>query len=813
MKNYTYPQAVENLPVTGRLDSICEELKAFKSRCMVLTADTGSGKSTVLPLGLLNHFEGKILMLEPRRLAVLNIAGRVSQLLGEKPGETCGYSVHLENRVSDKSRFIVLTEAILTRRLQNDPELSDVSVVVLDEFHERSIHADLALAFLKDAMQLRDDLYVVVMSATMQTDFISEYLGNGDKDSVACVNVEGRRFPVQIEYDNNSELSRRVITEYINLEEIEGESKNGDRSSSVLVFLPGIYEINRLYNELSVTINPENIHILHSSVPIERQKEVFVPENKVRIILSSAIAETSVTVPDVKVVIDSGECRLNLYDSNTGLNRLVTRKVSLFNAKQRSGRAGRVCEGRCVRMWSEAEPLVECFPPEIERSDLTDLVLECYKWGVTSLDQLDWLTSPGAAAWDKAVELLQDLNCLKNGKVTLLGDICLALGLGVRLSCVAASGLFHHDLKFSTKVAVNFSSNNKWSEKMHQIQCLELEKRLQIFKQNSLKFESFPHKFKKFSTGCALLYGFPDRLGVKVENSRYQFASGKAAVLKNSTNTGTFPQFIIAVSANTGSGEGIIHEFEPLEEEIAQEFINSRVQIKEVSRFEGKKVVKVRQELFGRVVMKETRLPVSPEDYGQAVCNAVEAEGLEWLPLSQASRSLLLRARFFVEHGGAISGAAAADINPAELAKNGYRLEEALQKSVKNWLLPFITGTETTERCVYDALYYATGGDEINRNVPAELILENGKRRRLAYESQAGETIPVLEVIIQEIFGCFKTPEVMGVPVLLRLLSPARRPLQVTRDLAGFWNNSWQEIAKEMKGRYPKHNWDYRRSE
>ena len=788
MGAYIYPQAVENLPITSHLDEICNALKKSKSHFLVLTADTGSGKSTVIPFGLLNNFSGNIYMLEPRRLAVLNVANRVSELLEEKPGQTCGYNIRMENKTSRETRFTVMTEAVLIRKIQSDPELNGVSVVVLDEFHERSVHADLALAFLKEIVSLRNDLFVIIMSATMETSSLVDFLGNGKKEDVSVMNIEGRRFPVEISYKPEVSLKNAVISEYNYL---INNSPAGE-SASVLVFLPGIYEINQLYSELSDSIKEQNLLILHSSVPIEKQKSVFYSTGTVRVILSSAIAETSVTVPDVKVVIDTGDARLNLYDPGSGMNRLVTRRVSQFNAMQRAGRAGRVSKGKCVRLWGQSEVLVQAFPPEIERSDLCDVVLECYKWGITSPEKLAWLTRPDAAAWKKAEALLYSLMCLKDGRVTVLGEICLFAGLGVRCSCVAAGGLFHRKLKFSTGIAVKYLSDAKTSVQIQQKQALEVEKRLQIYEGNPQLKALFPQPFDNFSTGCALLFGFPDRLGVKTAENTYQFYSGKTAVLKNPLPCS--PEFIVAVYVNAGTGEGVVYEYEPLEPENAQKFLEKWVQIKQKAFFEGTKVVKVEQSVYGVVVLKEKKLTVLPEDYREAVCNAVVEKGFRWLPVSDAAEKFLLRVRFYEENSCPVSES----------------LEERLRSNVKEWLLPFITGTVINEGSVYDALFYYLEGDKINRTVPVELVLDNKKKRKFRYELQNGKVIPVLEVIIQDVFGCFKTPVVMEVPVLLRLLSPARRPLQITRDLEHFWDNTWPEIAKEMKGRYPKHNWNYK---
>ncbi|MBP5283433.1 MAG: ATP-dependent RNA helicase, partial [Treponema sp.] len=305
---------LSNLPVYPYLDQICENLKSSESRFLVLTAETAAGKSTAVPLALLEHFKGKILMLEPRRLAAIAIADRLSNLLGEETGRTVGYRLHLDTRVSDSTRLEVITEAILTRRLQADPLLEDVNVIVLDEFHERSVHSDLALAFLKETMQLRDDLYVIVMSATINYRSLAEYLGTEDNPA-AVMQIPGRQFPVEIEYKPDLSVAEAVIRELKMTDKANPDDKTNVRSDTILAFLPGIYEIRKTKSELENYLTGVSLYaeilILHSSVPVSEQRKVLRPcltDSPRRVILSSAIAETSLTVPGVTVVVDSGLC-------------------------------------------------------------------------------------------------------------------------------------------------------------------------------------------------------------------------------------------------------------------------------------------------------------------------------------------------------------------------------------------------------------------------------------------------------------------------------------------------------------------------
>ena len=862
-----YPSEIQSLPITPYLDDICDTLKNSPSHFLVLTAETAAGKSTAMPLALLNHFSGNIVMLEPRRLAVLNIASRVADLLGEQLGETCGYQMHLESKTSAKTRFTVLTEAILTRKLQNDPSLEGTSVVVIDEFHERSVHADLALAFLKESMEMRNDLFVIVMSATINTEKIAHYLGKSNdiskqknvsnENDAPVFHVPGRQFPVTIEYAGDKSPSQAVIAEL--------KKQNDD--GSILVFLPGIADIRRTKTELEEANTDAEILVLHSSVSFEEQKKVLSNErfgNKRRVILSSAIAETSLTVPDVTVVIDSGLSRVNSFNRAAGMETLVTRSESVFNAEQRAGRAGRVAPGRCVRLWKENDVRTSEVPPEILRTDLTPLVLECAEWGVTSLEKLSWLDEPQEASWETSEQLLQALGCVsaKTKQITKLGKAALALGLHPRLACVVLSGvpfgksdssiqqavkysaykdsyqqkIFVADMKRRVEKVIKefgsdlFSQQERQQKEQQQQDKQQLEKQ-QLEKQQLEKLR-IADKIS-FTPSSALLAGYPDRIARKVESDEksdkatYQFPSGRMASLTEETHT--YPKYIIAPEADAGERTGRIYEWEAISDDEAERWLFAHAEtVTETvfaqvgaggegaisSKSTAPKLQKTEIIAYGKIVLKTRKLQAESTDYAQAVCNAVDNFGIEWLPLSNTSKNLLLRVQFYIEnsHFDRIN-------EQQETDGCGKKDETSLKskflqisKTAKTWLVPFLDTSKNmvTEEMVYNALYWYLEGSSVSKSVPIELTLPNGKTRKLVYEEQNGKIVPVLEVIIQQIFGCMTTPKVMGVPVLLKLLSPARRPLQITNDLESFWSTTWPEVCKEMKGRYPKHNWDYR---
>ena len=771
-------------PITPYLDDICAALRNSPSRFLILTAETAAGKSTVLPLALLQNFSGKMIMTEPRRIAVLGVANRLTE--SAATGEV-GYKIHLENNITKDTRLEVVTEAILVRQLQSDPALEDYNVVVLDEFHERSVNTDLALAFLKEAMLLRDDLFVVIMSATIDTKKLQEYLG--DCGETPIFKVPGRQFPVQVLYEPEKSVVSAVREAL--------SSSRPVQHKNILVFLPGISDIRKAQDALLETglfdENSDNeLCILHSSISLEEQKRVLKETRKRRVILSSAIAETSLTVPGVTTVIDSGLARINRLDINTGMEKLTTETESEFSAEQRKGRAGRLCEGTCIRLWDKHDPRVKELAPEILRADLVPLVLECSERGVYAVDGIDWLDCPSRAAWKESSELLRQLGMLKaDGRITEKGKAALTLGIHPRLAGIALADFDSDKGRLSEegrKLLIQFSSYNRSSPELQRRFISDLERRLKScgYKENDKQ-------------DFLILCGYPDRLAKRTsepgfEPAEYKFAGGRQARLYNKRA----PLWLCAPDVMAGDKEAVIFDLVELDEAKINDFLVTHCEIREICSFAQGTLQKFEQKCFGEIVLSSKKIPVSDGDYAQAWVNEVEVKGISCLPNDNKVESLLLRAEF---------------IEQQNQAKSENQLEEKLRDSVREWLIPFMGGkTNLTSTMVYDALYWYLNGAEIDKLAPETLILENGRRCKVKYEKQS-EIRPVIEIIIQQIFGCFTTPQICGKKVLLRLLSPASRPLQVTEDLEHFWTGAWVEICKEMKGRYPKHNWDYRVAE
>ena len=786
-------EEIQKFPITPYLEQICDTLKKSQSHFLVLTAETAAGKSTVLPLALLEHFSGKIIMTEPRRIAVLGVANRVGELT-EKPKEI-GYKIHLESRITCETRLEVVTEAILVRQLQSDPALEDYNVVVLDEFHERSVNTDLALAFLKEAMQLRDDLFVVIMSATIDTKKLQRWLSLPKPlEEVPVISIPGRQFAVNVVYEPEKSIVSAVR---------QGIRYAGD-SGNILVFLPGISDIRKAQEGLLETNefsdDSENeLCILHSSISLEEQKRIISPaspDGKRRVILSSAIAETSLTVPGVNVVIDSGLSRVNRMDINTGMEKLTTEKESEFSAEQRKGRAGRLCEGTCIRLWEKHDVRVKDFLPEILRADLVPLVLECSERGIYSVEGIDWLDSPSVAAWTESVRLLQQLGMIKkDGRIAEKGKAALTLGIHPRLAGIALMAFDKSAGKLSREgqeLLIKFSS--------YSCSSVELQKRFIIDLESRLKRCICKVSQEDSEYDFLILSGYPDRLAKRtseagVEPAEYKFAGGRQARLYNRNA----PLWLCAPDVTAGEKEAVIFDLVELEEPKINEFLEKHSEIRQICSFTQGTLQKFEVKCFGEIVLSSKKIALSEGDYAQAWLTEIKEKGIDCLPFDAKCESLLLRAEFIEQQ----------NLQDSEKEEDIHNnLYSRLKLNANEWLTPFLGGKNTlTASTVYDALYWYLEGAEIDRFAPEILTLENGRRCKVKYEKLA-VIQPVIEIIIQRIFGCFQTPKICGKKVLLRLLSPASRPLQVTDDLEHFWTGAWVEICKEMKGRYPKHNWD-----
>lgn len=780
---------ISQFPITQSLSDIVQTLKNSQSRTCILTALTGAGKSTILPLALLSEFEGKILMTQPRRIAAIGIAERTADLCKEETGKTCGYKIHLENKTSRDTRLFVVTQAVLLRELADDPFLSDYNVIVIDEFHERSVTIDTALVLLKEALAARDDLYLIIMSATIDANPLSEYL-----DGCPVIEVPGRTFPVETFYAPEKSVVQAVTDELNNID------------GTILVFLPGIAEIKKNYSLLQDCLKEKisdgeiELCILHSSITIAQQKTILYPtqNKKTRIILSSAIAETSLTVPDVKVVIDSGLCRLNTIDLKSGMQRLVTVKESQFNAAQRQGRAGRTQSGRCIRLWPKTDILAKHTEPEISRVELFQTVLEFANQGITDLTKINFLTCPPSGAWNEAIDFLKRSKLLaQDNSITQKGKSVLSLGIDIRpgTMCLAAYACNNNELlDYVLDLYIQYSNYADSPSSIQEKAKQDIRKRLQG--------TGFTQDLQ-YDKSTILLEGFSDRLAMRItapgeKECIYQFVSGRKAVIADSAADKNRPLWICAPDVMSRTDTAIIFSFETMSGPSFDQWVDSNTKEEIKAFFEGSRISKNKTFYLGRIPLKTIKLTADKDDLAQAWLTEIENKGFDCLPSDNKTQSFLTRAEFLK---------AQTEGYPENCNKK-QNLKTFLEQNASQWLVPFLSGKQNLDaQTVYAGLYWFLDGASVDSKVPETLTLENGRKVKVSYQ-KTDRIVPVIEVIIQRIFGCKTTPQILGQKVLLKLLSPASRPLQITQDLEGFWNGAWQEICTEMKGRYPKHNWN-----
>jgi ATP-dependent helicase HrpB len=814
------------------IEEVLPELRAqlASRRAVVLQAPPGAGKTTMVPLALLDApwLAGRsIVILEPRRLAARAAAMRMSQLRGEGVGETVGYRIRFESKVSARTRIEVLTEGILTRRLQGDPELKGVGLVIFDEFHERHLHADLALALCLDCQRgLREDLKILVMSATLDGAAISRLLENAP-----IVASTGRSYPVDIRYqprDPQGSLPPIVAEAVVRA--------LGESDGDALAFLPGAWEIRRTQELLQERLGDAvDILPLYGDLPWEAQDRAIRPgSTRRKIVLATPIAETSLTIEGVRVVVDAGFARVPQFDPGSGLSRLTTVRVSRASADQRAGRAGRTAPGVCYRLWGESTQrgLVPQSAPEIRTADLAPLTLELSAWGVSDVNSLSWLDPPPAPALAQARKLLTELDALDaEGRLTDAGQAMVALPLHPRLAhmlyyartlgmgdlaCDVAALLSERDvLASNARRSVDFGARLDALRAFRDrgragVQALGADvNACQRVSQAAdqyrrlLRLAADRHDPSIDRVGLLLALAYPDRVALARDKSsgRYLLASGRGARLREDEMRLRAP-CIVAASLDAREEEGLIYLAAPLDEADLRRHFAGHIRVEDRVRWDSPKqvVVAQREELFGALILESKPLPkAAPERVRDAMLEGIRRLGIEALPWSPElrqwqARVLCLR-EWCPEEG-------LPDVS-----------DGALLESLEQWLAPFLDGITRRDHlsridlgAALNALLEWKQARRLDEGAPTHIEVPSGSRLRLEY---APGQSPVLAVKLQEMFGSADTPRVAWgrVPVTLHLLSPARRPIQVTQDLRGFWDRTYSEVKKELKGRYPKHPW------
>ena len=817
------------LPIEDVLPAVRHALA--EGRNALLTAAPGAGKTTRVPLALLDApwLEGKkLLMLEPRRLATQAAARRMATALGESVGETVGYRMRLDTKVSPKTRIEVVTEGILSRLLQHDPALSEYAIVLFDEFHERSLQADTGLALCLESQRLfRPDLRLLVMSATLDCGPVSDLL-----DQAPVIACEGKMFPVETRY------LEQPLSGHLDVAVVQSIKRSlAQDPGSLLVFLPGMAEIRRVERALLDLSLGSHILIapLHGDLPQEAQDRAIAPTQPGvrKIVLATSIAETSLTIDGIRVVIDAGLLRVPRFDPRSGLTRLDTIRVTQDSAEQRRGRAGRLEPGICARLWTAAEhqSLTPRRPPEILDADLAPLLLELALWGTANPAELSWLTPPPSGAVAHARELLTNLGALNaEGQITAHGRQMAELPLHPRLAhmllqamplqlgnlaCTLAALLSERDIlrgpfgqrKADLRLRVDIlrgQHKHAAGETIDRAACRRVTRTAELWQRQFLRSTRSNQHENLDEVGRLLTLAYPDRIAQRQRghDARYLMANGRGALFANPDPLGAEDYLVIA-SLDGGQQWARIDLAAPVTlQDIDTQYADRIQAIDAVVWDDAAHLVRAtRQRRFGSLILSEQGLPKpNPSMMSAAMLQGIRLAGLDTLAWTLELRQWRARVTFLRRIDGP-------DSRWPDLS------DDALLQTLDDWLGPYLSGLTTLDRVTrldltqpLHALLSWEQSHQLERWAPTHLTVPSGSNVRVEYETP---DFPVLAVRLQEMFGCKDTPRLVDgkIPVMLHLLSPARRPVQITKDLASFWAHTYQEVRKELRGRYPKHSW------
>ncbi|HEX5779769.1 MAG TPA: ATP-dependent helicase HrpB [Xanthobacteraceae bacterium] len=798
------------LPVDEALPALRKALASGRSA--VLVAPPGAGKTTRVPLALLDEpwlRDGKILVLEPRRIAARAASARMAATLGGPVGDTVGLRIRFGSKVSKQTRIEVVTEGVFTRLVLDDPELKGVAAVLFDEFHERSLDADLGLALALDAQRgLRDDLRILVMSATLDGARVASILG-----AAPVIESKGRAFDVTTRYLGRESRDRiepqmaKAITRALD-----------DEQGSVLAFLPGAAEIRRTAERLSESVRDPSIDIvqLYGALDSETQDRAIspAPAGKRKVVLATSIAETSLTIEGVRIVVDSGLSRVPRYEPAVGLTRLETVRVSRASADQRRGRAGRTEPGVCYRLWDEPETisLAPFTTPEILSSDLAGLVLDLAVWGVADPLSLSWLDPPSAAALNEARTLLRELDAIDaEGRATPKGNRLARLPLPPRLAAMIVSAAEEDEALLAAEIAAVVSERGLGGDD------IDLAHRVENFRRDRSRRASEARDLarrwaeeaggklregKAAQAGNLLALAFPDRVA-KARTGRpgeFLLENGRGARLDPAHALAREKFLAVAELAGVAAEARILIAATISEQEIERRFASHIVDGEETAFDEKSASLRGRAvRRLGAIVLDERPLQLKPDEQSAvALAEGIARLGIDRLPWSAEQRRALDRVRFMRRH----EGEAWPDLS-----------DDSLAETAADWLAPSLVGRTSLAQISGDdlasALHALTPHDLLRRlekEMPSHFTAPTGSRLPIDYDAEGGPTVTVR---VQELFGLDAHPSVAGgrLSLTLALTSPAGRPIQVTRDLPAFWRGSWADVRRDMRGRYPKHPW------
>ncbi|MBR1131396.1 ATP-dependent helicase HrpB [Bradyrhizobium iriomotense] len=798
------------LPIDAVLDDLSRTLDQHNAA--VLVAPPGAGKTTRVPLALLDApwAKGKkIIVLEPRRIAARASADRMAKSLGERAGETVGYRVRFGSKISRATRIEVVTEGIFTRQILDDPELSGVAAILFDEFHERSLDADMGLALARDAQTgLREDLRILVMSATLDGARVAKLLGDAP-----VVESEGRAFPVETRYlgrKADAPIERQMA-------DAIASALRAD-SGSVLAFLPGAAEIRRTQNFLAERVQDASIEIvpLFGALDAAVQDRAIAPAPKGtrKVVLATSIAETSLTIEGVRIVVDSGLARVPRYEPDIGLTRLETVRAARAAVDQRRGRAGRTEPGVCYRLWDEPQTasLAPYTQPEILSADLSSLVLDLAQWGVTDPAALSFLDPPPQPAWKEAKSLLSELNALDgDGRITAEGKSLRALALPPRLARMIVDSHRAGEGEAAAEIAAIITERGLGGD------SVDLEHRRDQFRRDrspraasardlARRWASQVAASEKagqqedLSTGLMLAYAFPDRVARNRGNGSFVLANGRGAAVEQTSSLARVPYIAVGEMTGTAASGRILLAAQITQDEIELHFAEHIGTVDEISFDRGAMALRARRRrALHAITLSEATLAVSPsEETARIFADGLIAAGLDRLPWSKAAKQWRDRVMFLRKAEG--------DSWP-DLSDDGLIARR------DDWLVPAlydkIALKDISPGDLSDALMALLPWEmraRLDREAPTHFEAPTGSVLAIDYEAEQGPTIAVR---LQELFGLNTHPSIAAgkVPLVLELLSPAQRPVQVTRDLPGFWRGSYAAVRSDLRGRYPRHPW------
>lgn len=798
------------LPIDAVLEDLSRTLETHNAA--VLVAPPGAGKTTRVPLALLDApwAKGKkIIVLEPRRIAARASADRMAKSLGERAGETVGYRVRFGSKISRATRIEVVTEGIFTRQILDDPELSGVAAILFDEFHERSLDADMGLALARDAqLGLREDLRILVMSATLDGARVAKLLGEAP-----VIESEGRAFAVETRYlgrKADAPIERQMA-------EAIASALRAD-SGSVLAFLPGAAEIRRTQNFLGERVQDASIEIvpLFGALDAAVQDRAIAPAPKGirKVVLATSIAETSLTIEGVRIVVDSGLARVPRYEPDIGLTRLETVRAARAAVDQRRGRAGRTEPGVCYRLWDEPQTasLAPYTQPEILSADLSSLVLDLAQWGVADPAALSFLDPPPQPAWKEAKSLLSELNALDgDGRITAEGKSLRALALPPRLARMIVDSHRAGAGEEAAEIAAILTERGLGGD------SADLEHRRDQFRRDRSPRATSARDLARrwasqvaaseqagqqedLSTGLMLAYAFPDRVARNRGNGSFVLANGRGAVVEQTSSLARAPYIAIGEMTGTAASGRILLAAQIAEDDIERHFAEHIDTADEISFDRGAMALRARRKrVLHAITLSEATLAVSPsEDTARIFADGLIAAGLDRLPWSKAAKQWRDRVMFLRKAEG--------DSWP-DLSDDGLIARR------DDWLVPALYDKiglkDISAGDLSDALMALLPWEmraRLDREAPTHFEAPTGSVLAIDYEAEQGPTIAVR---LQELFGLNTHPSIAAgkVPLVLELLSPAQRPVQVTRDLPGFWRGSYAAVRSDMRGRYPRHPW------